>query len=246
MKLLALGDFVIKELKKKYPVKELDIGEDSRLRAKGIKMSVRSFEAEGMGHLCLLSMKFLGGIAKMETVVLAPCCKDVPLLNIDSIQVFGKKTRLVELYDTLLVPSDGTLERRCDGIKRQDSDLENYEPDEKQWSDSLRYPCSYAKKDKAASTRTDQSCLKIMQVYSEELDRAPACDAEAKAEKIREFAEGLLEHGGPAVDAVRKSFGEETTRRLVLEHMYSCGAPRRRACVPDQRRACAPDHAAVR
>ena len=53
-----------------------------------------------------------------------------------------------------------------------------------------------------------------------QLAEAPACDADAKAEKVRTFAETLFSQGGPAVDQVTKLFGAETARRLVVGAMY--------------------------
>ncbi len=49
---------------------------------------------------------------------------------------------------------------------------------------------------------------------------APACSEKEKGEKVRAFAETLVEKGGPAVDTVTKLFGAETARRLILGHMY--------------------------
>ena len=53
-----------------------------------------------------------------------------------------------------------------------------------------------------------------------ELELAEDCDPEAKRKANRVLPDGLLEHGGPAVDQVRKMFGEELASRLVLTHMY--------------------------
>ena len=36
----------------------------------------------------------------------------------------------------------------------------------------------------------------------------------------REVAENRVSQNGPAVDTMRNHFGEETMRRVVLEHMY--------------------------
>ena len=37
---------------------------------------------------------------------------------------------------------------------------------------------------------------------------------------MREFAVNLYNNGGPAVDQIKKLFGEETAKRLILRHMY--------------------------
>ena len=38
--------------------------------------------------------------------------------------------------------------------------------------------------------------------------------------KVQAFAERLFAEGGPAVDQVTKLFGEQTAKRLILQHMY--------------------------
>ena len=62
-------------------------------------------------------------------------------------------------------------------------------------------------------------------VYTELLAEAPSCDSAEKAAKVQAFAERLFEEGGPAVDQVTKLFGEQTARRLILQHMYGARLP---------------------
>ena len=54
-----------------------------------------------------------------------------------------------------------------------------------------------------------------------QLEGAPTCDPQAKAEKRREFAERLYSEGGPAVDLWKELFGEETAERMLLENIYA-------------------------
>ena len=57
-------------------------------------------------------------------------------------------------------------------------------------------------------------------VYTELLAAAPTCNSTEKAAKVQAFAEKLFEEGGPAVNQVTKLFGEQTAKRLILQHMY--------------------------
>ena len=54
----------------------------------------------------------------------------------------------------------------------------------------------------------------------DQLEAATACDAAAKEAKVRAFAERLFKEGGPAVDQVKKLFGEKIAGELIVEHMY--------------------------
>lgn len=65
--------------------------------------------------------------------------------------------------------------------------------------------------------------MKYVDEFLAYLNKADKCDPEIKKANIRKFAQGLLDNGGPAVNQVRKMFGEEVTQRLILEYMYGVG-----------------------
>ena len=215
----TVGEYILEELKKVYPVTELDIGEDAHLDKGPMHFRVRSFDVEGIGHYNLLDMKAFFGLMKMETAVLSVTKKDVPLFNSDVIFAGGKRTQMAEFYDTMLGSVDNEFRLRCLTLKDADADLTDYVSGE-HWYDDLYFPFSYAKKVKAKETRPENTCKRLADAFLDSLKKAELCDEEAKKEKVRAFAQGLLDHGGPAVDPVKKMFGEELAKRLILTHMY--------------------------
>lgn len=214
-----LCSYVFHALSKQYELREIDIGADARLNKGMLHFSVQCFDIANVGHLCFLSMTGMLGLMKMETVVLACTEKDVPLLNLDYVLAMGKKTQIVELYDTLIASDANSIESGFEVIKEKDQDLPDYFGGGRAYSSPLM-PCSYAKKTKAKETRPDQSCQKLFDIFLKALEQAPACDRSLKAEKNRAFAQSLLDNGGPAVNQVRKLFGDEIAARLILNHMY--------------------------
>jgi len=214
-----IGKYVLSELQNRYRVTEVPLGEDAHMSKNMMHFVVKVYDVENIGNLCILTMNGMMGLMKMETVVLACDRKDVPLLNMDTVKAMGNKTQIAEFYDTLLNHEDRTMENECQKIKDGDKDIPDYTSGE-HWYDALLYPCSYAKKTKFKDKRTDISLKKYFQLYLKELERAEACNPIEKQGKNRAFAQGLLDHGGPAVDQVRKMFGEEKTKKLVLEYMY--------------------------
>ena len=214
-----IGNDVLSELQIRYHVTEKDLGEDAHMSKNMMHFLVRVYDVKGVGNLCILTMNGMMGLMKMETVVLSCNTKDVPLLNMDTVKVMGNKTMIAEFYDTLLNHEDRTMESECQKIKDADADIPDYSSGE-HWYDVLLYPCSYAKKTKGKDNRTDISLKKYFQLYLKELERAEACNPDEKMGKNRAFAQGLLDHGGPAVDSVRKLFGEEKAKKLILEYMY--------------------------
>jgi len=218
----SIGQYVLTSLQKNYRVTERELGKDAFLDKNLMHFHIRSFDVEGLGHFCLFDMKGMLGAMKMETVVLADWHHDVPLLNLDYIKVFSNKTQLAELYDTMIASKCEELQSACQKIKDSDSDLPAYLSGE-HWYDSILLPCSYGKKVKARETRTDSSCMKYVDEFLAYLDKADKCDPAAKKANIRKFVQGLLDNGGPAVNQVRKMFGEEITQRLILDYMYGVG-----------------------
>ena len=214
-----MNDQVLEMLKKEFEVKQLNIGDDASLSKKGMKFNMRSFEVKDLGHLFLMDMKAMFGLMKMETAVIASETKDVPLFNIDSISAMGNKTQLVEFYDNQIDPLTEESAERYMKIKESGPELEPYVSGE-HWYDPILYPFSYAKKKKGNTEVFDEICRKYVAEYLEQLKTAPECDPEAKKVKTAAFAQGLLDHGGPAVDQFRKLFGEDATKRIVLGHMY--------------------------
>ena len=212
--------FLREELGKRYTVHQKDVGADAKLSKSGMAFETEAFEIEGLGHLCVLRMKAMLGLMNMETVVLAPFTRDLPLLNLDWVGVMGKETQIVELYDTQLQPCPQEALEAFERIRARDGDLQDYSAGKEHWYDSILYPCSYHKTGKGISARLSAAATDYIRTYVGLLDTAPACDREAKKALVRAFAERLLAEGGPAVDQVTKLFGRELAGRLILGHMY--------------------------
>ena len=215
----GVSSYLIDKLSSKHAVNRIDIGSDAALKKGLLHFKVERYDVEDIGNLCVLTMRGFWGFVKMETVVLASVTKEVPLFNTDSIS-FGKQTvQIVELYDTRTAPGDGSLESACQAVKDKDDDIEDYSGSTGNYSAKLM-SCSYGKKSKTATERMTESAKKYVDLFAQELESAPGRDAEAGRAKNAEFADSLLKNGGPAVNKIRKMFGEETAKRIIRDHMY--------------------------
>ena len=215
----GLGETVKECLSGCFSMQREELGADARLSKRGMMFTTEAYAVDGVGHLCIMRMKAMLGLMKMETVVLSVTMKDLPLLNLDWVGVAGKETQIAELYDTQLAPlGEGAL-AAFHKIRDRDADLPDYSAGKAHWYDDILYPCSYAKTGRGVSQRLSRAAREYIGRYIELLSAAPPC-GEAKKEKVRSFAETLVSQGGPAVDTVTKLFGEETARRMILRHMY--------------------------
>ena len=217
----GIGEYTLQLLSKKYTVNPCDLGSDAQLSQKGFHFDTEAYDVSGLGHLCIMKMKGLLGLMKMETVVLAVSDKDVPLYNVDWIAAFGKEMQIMELYDNQISFQPDSLLQAFQKIKDRDAQLPDKTSDEEHWYDDILYPCSYAKKgDKKTKNRLYRAARDCTRVFLARTAQAPSCNPEVKKEKIRSFAENLFSNGGPAVEMLTKLFGEETAKRVILGHMY--------------------------
>ena len=215
-----LGDMLLEQLSRTYSVVKTDVGQDAHLSKSGFAFDTEVYEIGDLGHLCFLRMKAMLGLMKMRTIVLAVKGKDVPLLNLDWVKVPGKETQMVELYDTQLHPCPEENLAAYQRLLERDAELQDYVSGGAHWYDGLLYPCSYHKTGKEVGDRLARAAHDYAAEYLKQLAAASDCDAAAKMAKTREFAENLLNQGGPAVDQVTRLFGRETAERLILRHMY--------------------------
>ena len=203
-------------LKEKYDLTELDVGEFSELKANGMKFSVKAYRAEGLGHVSVMRAKGFFGLMKMDTLMIVPKQKDMPLYSYDRIYAMGNDTLIIELYDTMLGEFDSCS---LDNAKAKFTHIAERDPGE-HWYDSIKLPQSISKKGKKAQTSDiDALTLEHFSAYlnsnSDEIT-----EEEKKIELSARYVNGLLEQGGPSTDIFKKELGEERTAKLFKKVLF--------------------------
>ena len=97
-----MTDTIINILRSHFDVTEHNAGEFSKIRSHGMKFDIRVYDAAGAGSLCIMNMRAMFGLMKMETAVFSPVNIDGPIFSCDLICAFGTDTLFLELYDTTL------------------------------------------------------------------------------------------------------------------------------------------------
>ena len=92
---------ILNLIAQRHHLKEKNIGEFSTFKAKGMTFVCNAYEADGLGHVSVMQAKGFFGLMKMDTVVIAPENKDLPLLSYDRIVAMGNDNLIIELYDTM-------------------------------------------------------------------------------------------------------------------------------------------------
>ena len=202
-------------IKKSHALENKSVGEFKTFKAKGMTFVCEAFNAEGLGHVSVMRAKGFFGLMKMDTLVIAPENKDLPLLSYDRIYAMGNDTLIIELYDTMGENKAELSSVRA--IKKKYSTLperfaEGEEP--KHWYDDIRLPETTSKKGKKAHTNSfDAYTLDYISAYLS-LD-GETCDRDAKIARTEIYASGLISQGGPATDVFKQEFGEEKTSNII-------------------------------
>lgn len=207
---------LLQQIAARHELVALDVGETSTLKANGMTFSVRAYHAKGLGHVSVMRAKGFFGLMKMDTLIVNPTERDLPLYSYDRIFAAGNDTLIVELYDTTLETFD---QAAMQATASEYADLAERDPGE-HWYDSIKLSASISKKAKKKQTpRADALTLAHFEAYI--TARVPeVSDPSAKNEKTLTYVNGLLTQGGPSTDVFKKVLGEEKTRELFHRALF--------------------------
>ena len=201
-----------------FPLTELGCGEYAKQKVSGMNFTIRRFYAEGIGNVSSMVASGFFGLMKMDTLIITPTEKDMPLFSYDRVHAMGNDTLIFELYDTLL---DHTDLSALQAAKDQAAQLPEHDLGA-HWYDSIKLPVSLSKKGKKAHTAAFNSCaMQYLEAFLATSQNAAPCEAEPKWEKASVYVEGLLTHGGPSTNVFKKSIGEEKTAELFRKTLFA-------------------------
>ena len=211
-----MSDF-LELINKKYSLKENDVGSFAAMKISGMKFLIRSFEAQGLGHVSVMKANGFFGLMQMESLIITPFEMDMPLFSTEFIKVAGNIKFLAEIYDT--------VNGECDLSTVKSIDISNNHFSQNkinsQWYDNLKlYILSLSCK-KKYETEMRKKSDEIVEAYlSDSLSAAETEDMTSKKEKTLYYVDGLLNNGGPATDVFVKSIGKEKTADILHNVLF--------------------------
>ena len=216
----------IAKLNAHFPLTKRDAGEYAHFKAAPLTVDLDWYAAEGLGSVSLLRGKAMAGLMRMDTLVIDPFTRDVPLFSYDFISAMGNETMLVEYYDTLLdaaaFDASPLLAAKLAIAALPDHDLGAH------WYDGLKLPVSFAKRTrKKALPALNAAFLTALDAYLALAAAKPVLSDAARQEKrgkAAAYVNGLLEHGGPSTDSFVKAIGAERTRQLFAGVVFGTEA----------------------
>ncbi len=213
-----MTDKFLEFLSAMYSLTEIDTGEWQGLRASGMKFDIRAYKAEGLGHISVMRASGFFGLMRMDTLIINPTKKDLPLYSYDRIYAMGNDTLITELYDTAVGDAEISA---LDKIKSSYADIVERDAGE-HWYDSIKLAQSISKKGKKRDAeRMDKLADEHFRAYiTAECDEVTDDIARIKAEKTASYVDGLLQNGGPSTDVFKKKLGAERTAKLFREILF--------------------------
>ena len=181
---------------------------------KGMKFHLQSFDWAGCACVSHLTMRAFLGLMKMETIICTPYTKDLPLFSYDLINAIGKRTLLVEVYDTQVAPADLSP---LQSVKESYRDLKekSMKPN---WYDTLRLSPSTCKV--GPVSRLSALATEMTTAYIDLFATARTIDPVAKTARNRVYVEGLISNGGPAINTIRQMLGSEAAENLFRRFLF--------------------------
>lgn len=209
---------MLDSISSRFPVREAEVEPAfRRMKASGMTFTISAYRVEGVGHLSLMQAKAPLGLMRMDSLILTPDERDMPLVSYDRMTVGGKDLLYYEFFNTTLEARELSSPA---AVKPGYADLPDNTP-KPAWYAPLLDPASVHKKFKKKLTpRGDQLTLSLLSATLDTLAAAPVCDVTAKTEKNAAYVEGLLTNGGPSTNAFLKQYGPEITGRLFRRVLF--------------------------
>ena len=207
---MSIGNVMQQMLDKingEFPLTEKSAGEFANIKAKGMKFQIKQYEAKGLGNVSVMEAKGFFGLMQMDTLIINPVEKDLPLFSYDRVMAMGNDTLIVELYDTFVEKQDLSV---LSVWKEENKNLPDYDLG-KHWYDSIKLAESVSKKGKKEHSA---SFDKFTVTYFDKFihgkgAKSLVSDSATKKEKASVYVEGLLSNGGPSTDVFKKEFEQD-------------------------------------
>lgn len=204
---------MLSALQRAFPLRELPLGANARLRVRPMTFELRQFKAEGVGNLSLMKGTAMLGLMRMETLIFIPTLRDAPLFSYDRIQAMGSDTLIAEWYDTFVAPPDAALLKTLEAPRAMLSAVPAHALGA-HWYDPLKLPASCAYRGRGCADAYRAYKEDALSRYITVIRRSPAVDEPAKKRRTALYVNGLFEHGGPSTDAFVKALGKEKAKTL--------------------------------
>jgi len=201
-------------LKEYYEVIPVDTKEFSNIQIQQMKLEVRQYEVKGVGNLSIL-VCLDSGTVQMDTFVLTPYFKNIPMISTDYMYMNDNRTILNEVYG-LVAKKDSQYEeyiKKFADVREKYASLPDI-PAKEEWYDHLRTVYST----KQTTADKDKEILTMFKEYLDVLvDMEQAFTLLPEEERVEKwkitqnYVKELADKGGVSTNMFKMVLGAEKT-----------------------------------
>ncbi len=218
-----MTDRMLEVIGKAFPLTPKKDGGCVVCKVKGMKFTIHSFEAQGLGCVSVMKGIAMLGLMKMDTVIINPFERDMALFSYDRIYAMGNDTVFLEMYDTRIDRAE--TPDAVTKVAEAYADIPE-QPVEPNWYDDIKLPGCIKKKGKKDITpRFDKLTAEYLDAYLTLCKKAGKCDRNEKMKAAQVYTEGLLSNGGPSTNQFIDAKGRAFTEKLFRETLFGTGNP---------------------
>lgn len=213
-KRISLGLHLMKQY---YELKEIDTKDFKHLDIQNMSYTVTQYEVVGVGNLLVMDCKDSLAL-QMDSFVLTPYYKNLPLFSTDYIYIKERRSFLNEIYN--LVDKQDELYLKYIDEFAKNKDAYNHLTDmpvQACWYDDIRPVCTA----KNTAPENDEEILTLFQKNLEifiEMEKASPLlteeEYQVKWQKTQNYTDSLVDCGGVSTDVFKAVLGPDKTKEF--------------------------------
>lgn len=211
---------LMERLKGAAALTEQDVGEFSHFKGKMMKISVHNYAVEDWGSLSLLESRGMAGLMRRDMLVINSCVKDIPVLVIQYMGLFGRRMLQVHVLDVMKDKTAAGRFASLGGMAEQSGTAVQETPVE--WYTPMQLPGSVTVTGK--SSQLEQLAGDVAVGYLAAAAQVRQTGAvEGRYLRLRKLMSQLFDHGGFGYDAIRVCLQQQNTEDLYSRWLFGLG-----------------------
>lgn len=209
---------MLEEIKSKYVCEKQDADVFEKVVIDGATFRINAYNAKGLGRVATVEMKRLIGFWDMQSLIITPFEKDMPIYYYNRHRNKGSYICHLEAFCGKYEQMD--FSAMTDVIEKYTSLPD--EPPFELWYDEYKLPvCAIKKVEKKRKEELSPLVWEHFRAYMDILENAPVCKPVEKKKRFNSFVKQLCENGGIAVvDIFNATYNKKVTEKLANEVIF--------------------------
>lgn len=209
---------MLEAIQSKYVCEKQDADVFSKVVIDGATFRINAYDAKGLGHVATVEMKRFIGSWDMQSLIITPFEKDMPIYYYNRHRNKGEYICRLEAFCGKYEQVD---------FSAMEAVLEKYAalPEEAPfdlWYNEYKLPvCAIKKVAKNQKESLSPMIWDHFSAYMDVLETAPECKPTEKKKRFNAFVKQLCENGGIAVvDIFYATYKQQVTEKLAFEVLF--------------------------